>query len=676
MLKRGMLLRLWFCCASSLVVAAWGPAWGQSPAQLVNGNRTHAGATNYGVTTGTTNTYILTLNKPIPGYADGSCYLLELHAANTGPATLNVNGKGAKSIFKYVSGVSTPLAANDFGVGQVVEVCYDGMNMQAQLGGGGGGPSGSGDASTNTNVSVDNELALFSGTSGKLLKRAPTSGIPKLTAGVLGPAVAGTDYVLPSGTTAFAGALTTNPSPCNTPTFVRDSAADGTLTCVQVQFSELGGTAADAQIPHLNTLSTGLTLGRCVETDGATGMLVSTAGPCGAAAGLGDIGEVGTCFTGECFTATTPSHSLFYSAMTAPVPPQPGSGVMYMDGASKNMALKDDAGVVKHGVQTTLATANDFLTAIAATGQVSKARPSLANLSDNADILTAASNHEVTNKFTVPTELPRPISANAITPDCNTHAVNTVTGIAAPLTVNAPVCTGPKPYSSQDLTLRFFGNTGAYAVTWNAVFVFTDGIPQPTVITGNGIQYNQIMFRYNSVTSKWAAIASTFPAGTPAYANLPLTGIKMHATKPTGPTVANPTTVIWFDDTTQECILWEWTIPGDYLGSPVMRLWYAMLSDTITSHSANFDVQVWALKAGQDVQTPGGSFDSINNCDDANIPGTLGTWNDIGCALTNFDGAVANDPVEFQICSDVTPPLGVRWVGDLGLIRARFEYQK
>lgn len=42
--------------------------------------------------------------------------------------------------------------------------------------------------------SVDSELALFSGTSGKAIKRATGSGLAKLTSGVLSTAVSGTDY--------------------------------------------------------------------------------------------------------------------------------------------------------------------------------------------------------------------------------------------------------------------------------------------------------------------------------------------------------------------------------------------------------------------------------------------------------------------------------------------------
>lgn len=57
-----------------------------------------------------------------------------------------------------------------------------------------------GDASTNTATSVDSEVALFSGTGGKTLKRATGTGLAKLTSGVLSTATAGTDYYNPGGT--------------------------------------------------------------------------------------------------------------------------------------------------------------------------------------------------------------------------------------------------------------------------------------------------------------------------------------------------------------------------------------------------------------------------------------------------------------------------------------------
>jgi hypothetical protein len=47
---------------------------------------------------------------------------------------------------------------------------------------------------------VASEVALFDGTTGKLVKRATGTGIAKLTSGVLGTATAGTDYYNPGGT--------------------------------------------------------------------------------------------------------------------------------------------------------------------------------------------------------------------------------------------------------------------------------------------------------------------------------------------------------------------------------------------------------------------------------------------------------------------------------------------
>lgn len=69
------------------------------------------------------------------------------------------------------------------------------------------GSGGGGDVSSNTATSVNSEVALFSGTGGKTIKRATGTGIPLITAGVFSIAVAGTDYLLPSGSGAALTAL-------------------------------------------------------------------------------------------------------------------------------------------------------------------------------------------------------------------------------------------------------------------------------------------------------------------------------------------------------------------------------------------------------------------------------------------------------------------------------------
>lgn len=71
------------------------------------------------------------------------------------------------------------------------------------------GASGAGDV-TGPASSVANEIVLFDGSTGKLIKSATTTGIVKATSGVIGAATAGTDYVAPGGAlgTPSSGTLT------------------------------------------------------------------------------------------------------------------------------------------------------------------------------------------------------------------------------------------------------------------------------------------------------------------------------------------------------------------------------------------------------------------------------------------------------------------------------------
>lgn len=76
--------------------------------------------------------------------------------------------------------------------------------------------------------------------------------------------------------------------------------------------------------------------------------------------------------------------SLLATAIAAPATPAAGKGSIYIDSTSKNIAVKDDAGVVKHGVQTDAGTANNYISAISDAGAITKSRPACATLSDSA----------------------------------------------------------------------------------------------------------------------------------------------------------------------------------------------------------------------------------------------------------------------------------------------------
>lgn len=83
-------------------------------------------------------------------------------------------------------------------------------------------------------------------------------------------------------------------------------------------------------------------------------------------------------------TGTPMAGSLLASAIAAPGTPAAGKGSLYVDSTSKNLAVKDDAGVVKHGVQTVTATASQWIRAIDDAGAGTKSQPAFSDISGTA----------------------------------------------------------------------------------------------------------------------------------------------------------------------------------------------------------------------------------------------------------------------------------------------------
>lgn len=80
---------------------------------------------------GASDTYACSTPIAIP-YVTNSRYRFKANTANTGAATINFNAQGAKTIVKVAGGITTALADSDIRVGQVVDLVYDGTNMQIQ----------------------------------------------------------------------------------------------------------------------------------------------------------------------------------------------------------------------------------------------------------------------------------------------------------------------------------------------------------------------------------------------------------------------------------------------------------------------------------------------------------------------------------------------------------------
>jgi fibronectin-binding autotransporter adhesin len=148
---------------------------------------------------GSTDAYAITLAPALTGYTTGTTFWFKANTLNTGAATLNVNGLGAKTIKKASGGITTDLATNDILAGQWVLVTYDGTNfqMQSTLG---NAPSGSGTVAsgtinvlakyTATGTAVGNSLATddgttltYTGTGGLSVASGSTAGAIALTQG-------------------------------------------------------------------------------------------------------------------------------------------------------------------------------------------------------------------------------------------------------------------------------------------------------------------------------------------------------------------------------------------------------------------------------------------------------------------------------------------------------------
>ena len=80
-------------------------------------------------------------------------------------------------------------------------------------------------------------------------------------------------------------------------------------------------------------------------------------------------------------SGVTQAGSLLATAIAAPSTPASGKASVYVDSTSKNLSVKDDAGVVKHGVQTKTAVASSFVTAISDAGVVAVAQPAFTDIS-------------------------------------------------------------------------------------------------------------------------------------------------------------------------------------------------------------------------------------------------------------------------------------------------------
>lgn len=224
---------------ATLFTGGMGPAGGTGPA----GGNGSAGTAGAG--------YLATSTSSLATAGSGSkTFTTQAGLAYTAGARIGATSAGTgdwmEGVVTSYSGTSLVATMSD-NSGTGTHADWN-LNLIGRKGDTGAAGTGTGDASTNTSASVDGEVTLFSGTNGKLLKRATGTGYMKVASGVLGTPSAIPVGDIPSGVTltvaSGTSALGTGSIGANACASVVTTAATGTLSTDTINWTpnaDIGG---------------------------------------------------------------------------------------------------------------------------------------------------------------------------------------------------------------------------------------------------------------------------------------------------------------------------------------------------------------------------------------------------------------------------------------------------
>ena len=149
---------------------------------------------------------------------------------------------------------------------------------------------------------------------------------------------------------------------------------------------------------------------------------------------------------GRLVNSSNDSGYIYVSAVSSPAAPPSGMGAVYYDSPSKNLAVKDDAGAVKHGVKTDTGAANNYISAIADDGSITKSRPACATLSDSSTgcskDVSNVTNDIQTKASIVPNTAPSPGQMLVGNAGGTAYAPVTISGSCSMASSGAITCSG------------------------------------------------------------------------------------------------------------------------------------------------------------------------------------------------------------------------------------------
>ena len=139
----------------------------------------------YGATAGSANIYTLTLSPAPTAYVDGMGVVVKVNVANTGAATINVNGLGAKTI---VDGKGSALTSGKLRLNGIYSLKYSTTSGNFQLVGEGGEYGTAGAAQVLSGYTIGTDNGLVAGT-------IPSKGAQTYTPGATAQTVAAGQYL-------------------------------------------------------------------------------------------------------------------------------------------------------------------------------------------------------------------------------------------------------------------------------------------------------------------------------------------------------------------------------------------------------------------------------------------------------------------------------------------------
>ena len=80
-------------------------------------------------TTGSANAYLLTTGQSLTAYTTGMCFRIIPNFTNSGACTINVDGIGAKNLYRYSDGALAACVSGDVVSGVPISIAYDGTQF-------------------------------------------------------------------------------------------------------------------------------------------------------------------------------------------------------------------------------------------------------------------------------------------------------------------------------------------------------------------------------------------------------------------------------------------------------------------------------------------------------------------------------------------------------------------